>query len=172
MDSYEVVDRDMDEGTKKTGERKGQIFIIAGSAALGAILGDIFIGREYSITNVEFQQNPIYPASSMAYNEHIYGTDRGGIIEDLTGTRQFDDTYTHVISTKVISNGQPHEFVETRPLDEYELAYLKDLGYFSGEVTESTVPVGGIAGGFAGIGAGFAANWAKNRKKGKKENDY
>lgn len=173
MDSFEDVDRNMDEGAKKTGEKKKHIFILAGSAALGAILGDIFIGREYSITNIEFHQNPVDSASSITYHEHIYGTDRGGIIEDVTEARQLDDTYTHVITTKVISGGHHYDnVVETRQLDEYELAELKDFGYFAGAVTESVTPIGGIVGGFAGLGGGFAANWAKNRKNRKKEADY
>ncbi|MBI5355627.1 MAG: hypothetical protein HZB68_04195, partial [Candidatus Aenigmarchaeota archaeon] len=47
MESFDEADRNMDVGAKKTGERKKHILILAGSAALGAILGDIFLGREY-----------------------------------------------------------------------------------------------------------------------------
>lgn len=149
----EDVEREIPESSKKTGERKKSALIIAGSAALGAFLGDIFYGRS------EVIQSDISLGNGETIKNYATGRDHGGIIEDLIGKDQFQDHYD--LTTGIANANGPHP--EHYQITEDTFQSIKH-GYFSGVGFDNIYYDGtGIGAGTGGV-AGFAADWLRKRK--------
>lgn len=162
MFANEDIVREIPENTKKTGEKKKSALIIAGSAAIGAFLGDIFYGRS------EIIQSDISLDHGTTITNYAIGRDKGGIMEDLLGKDQFNDHYDLTGSITTDANSVHTEHYR---ITEDTFQSIKD-GYFSGIGFDNIYYDGaGLGAGVGGI-AGFAADWLRRRKADKNKEEY
>ncbi|MBI5354966.1 MAG: hypothetical protein HZB68_00740 [Candidatus Aenigmarchaeota archaeon] len=153
----EVPERDMDEGTKKTGERKKSIMMIAGAAALGAFLGDLFTSRD-----LVAGYDGTYPNGFHAHAEYMVKGDDGGtfdlIHKDAVGNWAFGGDNSELYHTPVSHlNLNDPTSVATYGSPAYDFI---NNDYIIGNT--------GL-GGAVGAGAGFVADWARKRRNKKDE---
>ena len=154
----------LDPTEKKTGETKKRALTILGMAALGAFLGDTFMGREHV---VEGHDTNTY--GFPYYTEKIdftgTGRDKGGIF-DL-----FGDDKTHMYT---LDNNWSYSLYGYSEGYQYPIHLNKtDLDWYTSgfdTFNESVTYDGALYGTLGGLGSGFAANWMK-RKLDKKKDD-
>lgn len=156
--NFEDVVREVPENTKKTGERKRSAMIIAGSAAIGAFLGDIFYGRS------EIIQSDLYIGDGQTIKNYAIGRDHGGLLEDFAGKDQFQDHYSLTTGVENANGLHPENYTIT----EDTFQSIKN-GYFSGEGFDNIYYDGAGIGAGAGGATGFAADWLSKRKAKKAE---
>lgn len=192
FDSDEIVE--MDAPVDKTGEHKKRaIFTIAGTA-MGAFLGDIFIGRYDEIAYQSMTERQAADIGiSDYYRTEWVGMDRGGVIEDisdkLTPTQidqngdyasndlLYNDKYENVIHTRSESSmgdGEPNIY-ETRfgtIKEESQVNILKESGYLDAIGAQETIrPDGALIGGGVGGSGTYALDKLRNRLKKRKQEE-
>lgn len=184
------IEREVPETTKKTGEARKRALFVLGSAALGAFLGDTFIGRDHhAIGEIKFGGSDIaYDTNGNivgtdhfngVYSLEATGKDRGGIVEDIWGKDIFRDSY--YMSEKVTKTYDqsiyPYRAVEEN-FGNWDEDYLRDhyqQTFDSGfdTITSTVDPAGAEIGFIGGTAGGFATDWLKNKAaKKKEENGY
>lgn len=156
-DDSEAPERNMEEGTKKTGERKKSIMIVAGAAAIGAFLGDLFTERDlYAVYNGS------YPNGYGAHTEYLVRGDDGGtfdlIHKDAAGNWALGGDNSDIYHTPVSYldlNNPASAATYGSPIHDF-------MNY------EEMIGNTGI-GGAGGAGAGFVADWTRRRRNKKED---
>ena len=185
----EEVEREMPEAAKKTGEAKKRALFVLGSAALGAFLGDTFIGRDHHAfgeikfdgSDITFDSNGNVVGTDHfngVYSIEATGKDRGGVVEDLLGKDLFRDSY--YMSEKVTKTYDqalyPHRTIE-ESFGNWKEDYLKDhypeiFDSSFDAITNSVNPIGAEIGFLGGAAGGFVVDWLKRKTAKKREEDY
>lgn len=160
-------ERNLDPTEKKTGETKKRAFTILGMAALGAFLGDTFVGREHIVEGHDTNTYG-FPYFTEKIDFTGVARDKGGIFDlfgdDKTRMYTIDNSWSYSLY------GHSEGYQYPTHLDKIDLDW-----YTSGFDTfnESVTYDGATYGALGGLAAGFANDWIKRKlEKKKKDNIY
>lgn len=155
-DFEDVPERDMEEGAKKTGERKKSIMIIAGAAALGAFLGDLLTEKDlYAV------YHGTYANGFEAKSAYLVQKDDGGVFDlihkDAAGNWALGGDNSELYHTPISH------------LDINDPTSVATYGFPTYDFINYEEIIGNTGiGGAGGAGAGFVADWVR-KKRNKKE---